>query len=289
MSPSVHSWVSAALRRWGDVSRVDAGPRDANDPIPVPPVEMRQLVGPTTEDAFDNPTGTPVFKYLEPAHYESVLDFGCGCGRLARQLIQQRPRPGRYAGIDLHPGMIAWCQENLAPHAADFSFHHHDVFYDAFNPGPGKPLWKPFPFDDDEFTLVVAVSVFTHLTQDQSAEYLGEVARVLRPGGMFLSTWFLFDKRDFPMMQTDQDTLFINAFDVRNAVIYDRAWLTENAAASGLAICSVSPPEVRGYHWTIGMTQDRPGVDAIEIPDDVRSRGRRPPPAMPSAADRIGL
>lgn len=250
---------------------------------------MRQLVGPTTVEAFDNPSATPVFAEIDSAHYRSVLDFGCGCGRIARQLMQQRPRPDRYAGLDLHPGMIAWCRENLAPRAPGFSFDHHDVFYEAFNPGPNKPLFRPFPFGDGDFTLVIAVSVFTHLTEDQAEQYLAEVARVLRPDGLFKSTWFLFDKRDFAMMQAEQNTLFINPVDVRNAVIFDRSWLTQTAAAAGLTICAATPPEVRGFHWNISMARAGEGVQQIEIPEDAQPRGRRPPPPMPARPDRIGL
>lgn len=124
---------------------------------------MRTLVGPTADEQFDNPTGAPVHG-IDPDRYRSVLDFGCGCGRIARQMIQQRPRPERYAGLDLHPGMIRWCQDNLASHAPGFAFHHRDVRYEPFNPGPDKPLSAPFPFAASEFTLVVAHSVFTHLT-----------------------------------------------------------------------------------------------------------------------------
>jgi trans-aconitate methyltransferase len=87
-----------------------------NEPIPIPPFEMRQLVGPTNEAAFDNPSGDPIHQIAE-SNFDTVLDFGCGCGRLARQMIQQRVRPRNYLGIDLHAGMIRWCRENLAPYA----------------------------------------------------------------------------------------------------------------------------------------------------------------------------
>jgi SAM-dependent methyltransferase len=249
---------------------------------------MRVLVGPTDPSLFDNPTGNLVFPGLEPAQFRSVLDFGCGCGRVARQLIQQRPRPERYVGVDLHAGMIEWCNRNLAPHAPGFEFHHHDVFYGAFNPGRRKPLHAALPFPDQEFSLAFALSVFTHLTQVQTEAYLAELSRVLQPGGILLATWFLFDKRDFPMMQDEQNTLFINEHDIRNAVIYDQAWTREAAAKVGLVIYDATPPPIRGHQWQLWMTQRRPGMEEIDLPEDQADRGRLPPPQMPVNASEIG-
>jgi SAM-dependent methyltransferase len=101
--------------------------------LPVPPIEFRRLVGPTDPSFFDNPNLLPVFPDVKEEAYASVFDFGCGCGRLARQLIQQRLRPARYLGVDRHRGMIAWCQQHLAPLAPGFAFQHHDVFHDPLN------------------------------------------------------------------------------------------------------------------------------------------------------------
>ena len=70
--------------------------------LPIPPLELRELVGPTDPALFDNPDGNLVVPGLAPEAFSSVLDFGCGCGRLARQLIQQHPQPEIYLGIDLH-------------------------------------------------------------------------------------------------------------------------------------------------------------------------------------------
>jgi SAM-dependent methyltransferase len=249
---------------------------------------MRALIGSTDPDLFDNPSGGPVFAGLEPASFPSVLDFGCGCGRIARQLIQQQPRPERYVGLDLHAGMIRWCNENLATYAPGFEFQHHDVLYGGFNPGPNKPLFAPLPLTDDAFSLVVAISVFTHLTQVQAEAYLGELSRVLAPGGTLLTSWFLFDKRDFPMMQPEQNTLFINEHDVRNAVIYDRAWLQGAVAKVGLSIYEADQPEVRGHQWVLRMTQPGPEVIQADLPEDLAERGHRPPPHMPADAHTIG-
>jgi len=219
--------------------------------LPLPPLPLRQLVGPTEDHFFDNPGGAPIFGAdLPPEAYDSVLDFGCGCGRLARQLIQQRPRPRRYVGLDLHAGMIEWCRRHLAVHAPGFEFQHHDVRNLGLNPG-GQALTRAFPVPDGWASLAIAWSVFTHVGEAQARFYLDEVARVLRPDGYLVSTWFLFDKRDFPMMQEFQNALFINDVDPTNAVIFDRAWLRRSAREAGLSLAAVTPPTLRGYQWRL--------------------------------------
>jgi hypothetical protein len=75
------------------------------DALPFPPLEMRGLIGTADLAAFDNPSGSLVYDYIDSNLYEKVFDFGCGCGRVARQLLQQRPAPKMYVGIDLHAGM----------------------------------------------------------------------------------------------------------------------------------------------------------------------------------------
>ena len=234
----------------------------------MPPLEMRQTVGPTDPADFENLAGTPIFPDLPAEAYRSVLDFGCGCGRLARQMIQQTPMPGRYLGFDLHPVMIRWCQENLTPAAPQFKFLHHDVRYPERNPGGGKPETAPFPAEDGSQTLVIACSVFTHLVEGHAEYYFSEVARVLADDGFFESTWFLFDKRHFPMMQDFQNALYINDVNPTNAVIFDRTWVADAAARNGLAVVAARPPKVRGYHWMIRMAPLAAGLEAIELPAD---------------------
>lgn len=255
--------------------------------LPLPPVALRELVGPTEERFFDNAEGGLVFPDLPAEAYDSVFDFGCGCGRLARQLIQQRPRPRRYVGIDLHAGMVAWCQRNLAPHAPGFEFHHHDVLNLGLNPA-GRAAQLPFPAPDRSASLVLAWSVFTHVNQAQAEFYLAEVARVLRPGGLLLATFFLFDKTEFPMMQVFQNALFINDVDPTNAVIFDRAWLLQASADAGLTLTQAVAPTLRGYQWKLYFSPAQPGLRGVELPPDEAPRGSKPPPLMPKDADKLG-
>ncbi len=251
-------------------------------------MEMRALVGPTDPAAFSNPTGGLVFAYLDRELYRSVFDFGCGCGRVARQLMQQNERPERYLGIDLHAGMIRWCRENLTPLAPAFEFVHHDVYDDSFNPGEGKPRSAPFPADDGTFTLVNAISVFTHLTEDQVGPYLREAARILAPGGVVHASFFLLDKRAFPFLQPHANALYASWEHPAAAVVFDREWVLASAREAGLTVVAAHPPAIRGYQWVLEMRHSEPGAVEVELPPDTAPLGSVTIPAMPENASQIG-
>lgn len=257
--------------------------------LPLPPYDMRRLVGPTDPAAFDNPSGELVYPFLDPSAYEAVFDFGCGCGRVARQLIQQRPQPDRYVGVDLHRGMIEWCKRNLASAAPQFAFVHHDVAHQFFNPGRDKPHVLAFPAKNATFTLVHALSVFTHLTQAQAAHYLREVARVLRGDGVVVSSWFLFDRREFPMLQGDNAALYVSYEDPGAAVIYDRGWVRAQAAEAGLVITATHLPWLRGYQWILELRPEQAGFPEVEIPVDTAPIGSIDLAGMPDDPSRLGL
>lgn len=239
------------------------------------------LVGPTEQEAFDQPPGEPLFPTVTPEQHAMVFDFGCGCGRLARKLaLAAAPLPKRYVGIDLHAGMIRWANENLAPRLENFSFVHHDVFHAGFNPNRSRPRADSLPVDASSVTLLLAVSVFTHLVQDQAEHYLDEVRRVLHPDGVMIATWFIFQKSYFPMMQDFQDALYINDKDPTNAVIFDQEWLIKALGSRGLGIRAADPPALRGYQWRMEIV---PRGDSIALPPDEAPFGRQPPPVVREA------
>ena len=252
---------------------------------PLPPQELRVLVGGGPDELYDNPTGERLWGLPYDA-FDFVLDWGCGCGRLARKMLLQREPPRRYLGVDLHRGMVRWCREHLAPCAPGFEFVHQDVKNVGLNP-QGTHDVLPLPAADRTVSLFVGVSVFTHVVEPAAAFYLGELARVLRPGGVAFTTWFLFDKADFPMMQESQNALFVNDVDPTNAVIYDRGWLRRTLREKGLAIWRVEQPDVRGFQWRVFLAPlgERPEV---ELPADAAAPGVRRPPQMPAGAADLG-
>ena len=86
------------------------------NPLPLPLLELRELVGLIDPAPYENPERVPCFAFLDIplVNYRSFLDFGSGCGRSARRLAQQLPRPERYVGIDLHAGIWPGVNANFS-------------------------------------------------------------------------------------------------------------------------------------------------------------------------------
>jgi len=228
--------------------------------IPLPPLEMRYRVGPTDPADFDNPDGTPILGAfgIPLSAYDAVFDFGCGCGRQARQLLQQKPRPHRYVGIDLQTELIAWCQQNLTPVDTRFRFMHHDVYSPWFAPGNSRQLSQPFPVEDAAFSLIIATSVFTHLTMRQAEYYLTEVSRILSPGGIAYTSWLFFDRASFSF--ADVYCLYTSEVDFGQAVLFDREWFLATVRSLGLAVRLTVPPGIAGHQWVVLLVKRTPGV-----------------------------
>jgi SAM-dependent methyltransferase len=94
-----------------------------------------------------------------------VLDFGCGCGRVARHLVGGELT---LHGVDWNRQVVDWCTKHL---------------------GPGRfaagGLHPPLPFDASlRFDLIYAFSVFTHLTADLQRGWLEELESRLDPNGL---------------------------------------------------------------------------------------------------------
>ncbi len=256
--------------------------------VPFPPLEMKKLVGPIEDKYFENKERGLVFPDIPISTYDFVFDFGCGCGRTARQLIQQNPEPKRYIGVDLHKGMIEWCKKNLMPYANGFDFFHQDIYNVGLNPD-GQAKMLPFPIKNNEVTLFIAHSVFTHVNEEAAEFYLKELSRVMNPKGIAITTWFLFDKSDFPMMQDFQNALFINDVDITNAVIFDKKWLLNNCNRVGLSISKIISPIIRGFQYQIYMEKIQFKKPHVSFPEDIAPKGINRPPLLSENAHKIGL
>jgi SAM-dependent methyltransferase len=102
---------------------------------------------------------------------EAVLDIGCGAGVdsiIAAKLVGPS---GAVTGIDLVPEMLARAGENARLAGVD------NV---TFRVSSAEQL----PFPDNSFDLVISNGVFNLVVDKVKA--LGEVFRILKPGGRFM-------------------------------------------------------------------------------------------------------
>lgn len=95
-----------------------------------------------------------------------VLDVGCGVGR-SLDVFRKHDSAVDWHGLDIESS-----PEVNARRRTDANF----ISYDGIN----------IPFADDSFDLVYSTQVFEHVRYP--SELLGEVCRVLRPGGAFFGS-----------------------------------------------------------------------------------------------------
>ncbi len=162
----------------------------------VPPVQLMH----------DGPQGYKEFKQngAEFLHHyiklcglqpdEHMLDVGSGIGRKTLPLVNYLSKRGSYDGLELVKSGVDWCTEKYTSRYPNFKFHLIDVYNELYNPeGKYKADEYRFPFKDEQFDFVVLNSVFTHMLAGDVANYLGEVARVLKTGGRCLISFFLLN------------------------------------------------------------------------------------------------
>jgi SAM-dependent methyltransferase len=148
---------------------------------------------------------------LEPGM--TILDVGCGIGRVAFQLIDYLDTNGRYIGMDIIQDSIAWCKDNIESTQPNFSFHHFDAQSELYNPfGTMTSMDVQLPSSDASVDRIVLASVFTHMLEDEVAHYLSEFRRVLKPGGLIYASFFLYSDDAIEAAQTCGNTAWKATF-----------------------------------------------------------------------------
>jgi SAM-dependent methyltransferase len=127
---------------------------------------------------------------LRPEH--DVLDVGSGSGRMAYALRDWLT--GRYEGFDVIPEAVEWCRREIGSQYPNFRFQLADIRSERYNRrGAQEAVDYRFPYGDRSFDFAFLTSVFTHLPRPAVENYVAELARVLRPGGRCLATYFLMN------------------------------------------------------------------------------------------------
>lgn len=145
---------------------------------PVPPARLLVQVAGSADVAWFLSGGALAYESIrstlarhgrDVTQLASVLDFGCGCGRVLRHWPAQPER--RLHGVDYNPALIAWCRRHLP--LATFGVNR---------------LEPPLELPSASFDLIYALSVFTHLTDVLQRAWIDEFHRLLAPDGLLLLT-----------------------------------------------------------------------------------------------------
>lgn len=132
------------------------------------------------------------YGHLKPDH--KVLDIGCGLGRMARPLTEYLSNEAEYWGIDIVKDAIDWCNEKYGPRYPNFHFQVADIYNKAYNPsGQYQASTYQLPYPDSYFDFVILTSVFTHMFLPDIENYLREISRVTRSGGITFITFFTLE------------------------------------------------------------------------------------------------
>jgi SAM-dependent methyltransferase len=151
---------------------------DAPDGLSYPPPSLCFLVSANYDPKYFLRTGMQgaesITRILDRNGYpisrmSRILDFGCGCGRIARHW--RKLHETKVYGSDLNPRLVEWARRNLR--FADFA---------------ANGLHSQLAYSENSFDLVYAVSVFTHLSDTLQRWWIDELVRILRPGGLLLIT-----------------------------------------------------------------------------------------------------
>ena len=164
----------------------------------VPPKNLRLWVGPFADPERFRRSGHQTVSQLKKLcgleNDFRVLDVGCGCGRVALSLIAHLDK-GRYDGFDVARPLVSWCSKNITPKFSNFRFKWVNVFNGGWNPNGKLKAWEfQFPYPSATFDLAWATSVFTHMLPKDTEHFLAEIARVLKPGGECLLSFFLLNE-----------------------------------------------------------------------------------------------
>jgi SAM-dependent methyltransferase len=207
-------------------SLLASGEIDASaDGVPLPPPRLRVLVAGTADPDWFLSSGRAHADSLRELlagagrpleRMGAILDFGCGCGRIARWFVDAQDT--EIHGCDYNGELAAWCDSNLS-------------FMRVANSG----LLPPLPYPDYRFDFVYAFSVFTHLSEDLAYDWMAELRRVVKPGGLI---WFTVHGQSYVARLSARER---SRFDAGNIVV-------RLAEIEGTNLCCSYWPEIAIEH-----------------------------------------
>jgi SAM-dependent methyltransferase len=152
---------------------------------------------------------------LQPRH--SVVDVGCGSGRLAKALVPYLASGG-YLGTDVVQELLDYARAGCPPHWQFALVEELRI-----------------PAADDSADFACFFSVLTHLLHEESYCYLLEARRVVKPGGRIVFS-FLEYKDNWPVFENAYSALLKGEITVHLNMFIHRDTIAAWARHLGLSI-----------------------------------------------------
>jgi SAM-dependent methyltransferase len=152
------------------------------------------------------PVGEQAIELMTIPPDARVLDVGCGSGWASRLLAEKAPSGG-VVGIDIADEMIKLARETSA------SFPNVE-----FQVGSAEKL----PFGNEEFTHAFSMESLYYYADMLQA--LGEIKRVLRPGGIFVTVVDLYRENEPTAQWVEQLNVPVQFLSIAEyATLFERA------------------------------------------------------------------
>jgi len=159
---------------------------------------LSDVVGGGDPELIAQEVVTVIEEYAKLRPGDSILDVGCGCGRIAAALTQYIDRESRYVGIDIVPGLIDFARDFITPRYPSFQFlllNESNKTYDSWRRQDGEMGIATLAeaVSAQSIDLAISVSLFTHLDYAPALAMLTSIHRVLKDDGRVFMTVFVLD------------------------------------------------------------------------------------------------
>ena len=147
-------------------------------------------------------TADQMLAALDIKESDTVLELGCGVARIGKILA---PHCKKWVGVDISDNMINVAKERTA--------NDSNVEFHVLERNDLKAI------EDNSIDKAYSVAVFCHIDKEDLFNYLRELKRIVKPGGLiYIETWNLGSDIGWKRWQYEADNWFISDHSQRKDV-----------------------------------------------------------------------